>query len=93
MANALAESPSVRISVQSLLLADPAKLASSNLVIPTSLDFFEPPFLLSSAFCLNLAQDKILSIIPLFSTFLRNLSSNTAVEPNAEAFVVRFSLV
>ena len=63
-------SPSVRINVQFLPLAVPAKFASSSFVIPVSFARLDPPFFLSSLVCLNLAHDKILSITPLFSTFM-----------------------
>ena len=90
MAKDFAESPSVKIRVQSFDFADPAKLASSNLGIPVSFLFFFPLVFSIACFCLNLAKDKIFSTTPDFSTCLMNLSDNLHVEPKEFFLEVRF---
>ena len=92
-ASALAESPSVRMSVQSLPRAPPAAFASSSFVMPVSRVFFEPPLRLSCSSCLNLVQASTRSTTPDFSMALRNLSGRTHFEPKAFSFVVSVSLV
>ena len=94
MASALALSPSVIIRVHLSALRFPASFASSNFVMPSSLQFFWP-FITFASLASSLAFDwaKIISTIPEFLISLRNLSVKTHLEPKAETFVVRNSLV
>ena len=80
-AKAFAESPSVKIRVQSLPLAPPAEFASSNFVMPVSRIFFDPPFRLSCSSCLNLVQAKTRSTTPDFSMAFKNLSGKHDLAP------------
>lgn len=66
IASALAESPSVKISVQLSLLAVPASFASSSFGIPVIRCFLPPLSVLANfAFYLALACDTIYSMIPV----------------------------
>ena len=83
IANALAESPSVNISVHISLLAVPAQLASSSLGIPVILPFLPPlRTLLSLEFSLALAKDTIYSTIPVLRIFFMNFSVIYGFDPN-----------
>mmetsp|Transcript_26166 Transcript_26166/g.57257 ORF Transcript_26166/g.57257 Transcript_26166/m.57257 type:complete len:226 (+) Transcript_26166:2710-3387(+) len=94
-ANDFAESPSVRIKVQSCECRPPASLASSSLGMPLT----RPWFLLArscldmSTFCFAFTQSKIVSTMPLFITCLMTLSGNSQVDPNLLCLVVSVSLV
>ena len=93
MASALAESPSVRISVQCSELRPPASLASSSLGMPVSRVFLAPSCFLSSLLCLNEAQDRICSTTPLLITFLMHASLAVYLDPKLLARVLSVSLV
>ena len=78
----LAESPSVKIKIQSSDFFVPAKLASSNLGT-LIFGFFEPSVFLHSLFCLNSANDKTRSTIPDLSIiFFKNLDEISGLDPN-----------
>lgn len=93
-AKVLAESPSVKIKVQSNEFLVPASLASSNLAMPFNLLVFLPvclPFNCWSA--LNLDQANTDSTIPHFSNCLLNLSVKVHLEPNLPICNVIISFV
>mmetsp|Transcript_51855 Transcript_51855/g.112427 ORF Transcript_51855/g.112427 Transcript_51855/m.112427 type:complete len:259 (+) Transcript_51855:682-1458(+) len=94
-ARAFAESPSVRISVQSCEFLLPASLASSSLGMPRILVTFLAPRSCRprSTFCFAFAQSRIISTTPLFITCFRNFSESSQAEPNLDCFVVNVSLV
>ena len=66
----LAESPSVRISVQFSPFLVPASLASSSFGIPLIFVVFLPPLLSKAFFSLNSAKEATASTIPDFNAFL-----------------------
>mmetsp|Transcript_84091 Transcript_84091/g.265457 ORF Transcript_84091/g.265457 Transcript_84091/m.265457 type:complete len:267 (-) Transcript_84091:718-1518(-) len=92
----LAESPSVRIKVQSAEFLPPASLASSSLGIPITRVVF---FVLlriwrdMSTFCFALTQSKMSSTTPLFMTCFMNLSESSQLLPNLLCLVVSVSFV
>ena len=94
-ASDLAESPSVRIIVQSQACLPPASLASSSLGIPMSLLFFLPQFrfLANLASSFALATETILSTIPDSKMSLRNFSERLQTDPKLLGLVVRVSFV
>lgn len=98
IANALAESPSVRIRVHYSEFRFPASLASSNFSIPCNLEFFDPFIcLFSLASYLALAYDTIASIMSVFIRALENFSVTLNFSygdpPKSDTLVVIFSLV
>lgn len=94
MANALAESPSVKINVQFIDFLVPASFASSNLSIPRILYFLTPFNLFAKeAFSLALACITIDSTIPDFNIYYINLSEISGLEPKFETLDVKVSLV
>uniref|UniRef100_A0A6G5A4I2 Secreted protein n=1 Tax=Rhipicephalus microplus TaxID=6941 RepID=A0A6G5A4I2_RHIMP len=93
-AKLLAESPSVRMRVQSTELRVPASLASSNLGIPLSLECFLAEHFWPSCFwALKFTHDMTASTTPHLRTWLWNLSLSSHLEPNFLACRVMFSLV
>mmetsp|Transcript_28601 Transcript_28601/g.68324 ORF Transcript_28601/g.68324 Transcript_28601/m.68324 type:complete len:216 (+) Transcript_28601:3957-4604(+) len=72
----------------------PASLASSSLGIPVMRPFFLPSVFFMSLSCLSCPKLRMLSMIPVpVIIFLKNLSSISSFEPNAEGFSVSVSLV
>uniref|UniRef100_A0A6B0UL13 Putative secreted protein n=1 Tax=Ixodes ricinus TaxID=34613 RepID=A0A6B0UL13_IXORI len=70
-ASDLAESPSVKIRVQSTELRVPASLASSSLGMPLSLECFLAEHFIPSCFwALKVSQDMTASTTPHLSTWL-----------------------
>mmetsp|Transcript_98086 Transcript_98086/g.245798 ORF Transcript_98086/g.245798 Transcript_98086/m.245798 type:complete len:237 (+) Transcript_98086:1997-2707(+) len=95
-ARALAESPSVRMSVHSAEFLPPASLASSNFGTPVNLDTLPVlafNFLPKSSLDFARAAIKIRSMTPQLATSSRNLSDNSHLEPNFDVFVIRVSFV
>mmetsp|Transcript_79803 Transcript_79803/g.258133 ORF Transcript_79803/g.258133 Transcript_79803/m.258133 type:complete len:227 (+) Transcript_79803:2201-2881(+) len=95
-ASDLAESPSVKISVHSCEFAPPASFASSSFGMPdTRIWFLLAPLSCRpmSTFCFALAQSKIISTTPLFSTAFIVFSESSHTEPNFDCLVVKVSLV
>ena len=94
IASALAESPSVRINVQSSHFFVPASLASSSFGTPSSL-FLLVPLSVLAIFACNLAWAwrTMESTIPDWRIYLRNLSEIVHLDPNYEGFVVSVSFV
>jgi len=96
MANAFAESPSVRIKVQLSASFVPARFASSSFGIPNNRCFFFPPV---PSYLFNCASYRAstfaitLSTIAELQTFLKNASLSLQVDPNAFGLVVNVSLV
>ena len=96
IARALAESPSVNISVHSQPLEVPARFASSSFGMPSKRIFFLPPVpraLLSYAFCLASTLSITDSTIGLETSFLRKFSLSSHFEPKFLLCVVRVSFV
>mmetsp|Transcript_25408 Transcript_25408/g.75641 ORF Transcript_25408/g.75641 Transcript_25408/m.75641 type:complete len:280 (+) Transcript_25408:2459-3298(+) len=95
-ARALAESPSVRISVHSLESLPPASFASSSFGTPVSRVTF-PVFTLRrfprSTFDLARAAMRMRSTMPQEATSARNFSESSHFEPNFDGFVVSVSFV
>mmetsp|Transcript_6709 Transcript_6709/g.16658 ORF Transcript_6709/g.16658 Transcript_6709/m.16658 type:complete len:228 (+) Transcript_6709:1668-2351(+) len=92
-ASALAESPSVRIRVQSSEFFPPASLASSSLGIPVRRVFLAPSCFLSSLLCLKEAQERIFSTMPEVIIFLMTPSDASNLDPKLLARVLSVSLV
>mmetsp|Transcript_53055 Transcript_53055/g.137000 ORF Transcript_53055/g.137000 Transcript_53055/m.137000 type:complete len:248 (-) Transcript_53055:754-1497(-) len=94
-ANALALSPSVRISVHSSEPLPPAKLASSSFGIPRRRREREPVFIFffMSMDSLALAHCNTVSTMPRFRTFLMAASDTSHFEPNFPGFSVKVSFV
>mmetsp|Transcript_13089 Transcript_13089/g.34634 ORF Transcript_13089/g.34634 Transcript_13089/m.34634 type:complete len:219 (+) Transcript_13089:2074-2730(+) len=95
-AKALAESPSVRISVHSLEFLPPASFASSSFGTPVSRVTF--PVFTFRAFprltCdLAIAAIRMRSTMPQEATSARNFSDSSHLDPNLDCFVVSVSLV
>ena len=96
IARALAESPSVRISVHSQPFEVPARLASSSFGMPSRRCFFLPPVpraLFSYAFCLASTLSITDSTIGLETSFLRKFSLSSHFESKFLLWVVRVSFV
>mmetsp|Transcript_14026 Transcript_14026/g.33367 ORF Transcript_14026/g.33367 Transcript_14026/m.33367 type:complete len:220 (-) Transcript_14026:1130-1789(-) len=96
-ASALAESPSVRISVQLWPSLVPARLASSSFGTPKS-RFWRPRSLrfrccASSLLPMAFAQSWRASSSPLSTTSCRSSSGRWQLEPNLSRLLVRVSLV
>mmetsp|Transcript_9905 Transcript_9905/g.27631 ORF Transcript_9905/g.27631 Transcript_9905/m.27631 type:complete len:218 (+) Transcript_9905:2931-3584(+) len=91
----LAESPSVKINVQSCEFLPPASLASSNFGMPRTLVTFFATFSWrpKSTFCFARAQSRMRSTMPLFITCLIVFSDNSQAEPNLLCFSVSVSFV
>ena len=92
MADVAAESPSVRISVQSDDLADPAQSASSSLGKPRSVLRFVPSVFLASLASLAASAACASSRSPIFISASATLADLNTL-PNLAAGVVRVSLV
>mmetsp|Transcript_17264 Transcript_17264/g.49335 ORF Transcript_17264/g.49335 Transcript_17264/m.49335 type:complete len:265 (+) Transcript_17264:2086-2880(+) len=95
-ARALAESPSVRMSVHSAELLPPASLASSNFGTPVS-RATRPVFafrrLPRSTLDLASAAMRIRSTTPQLATSSRNFSESSHLDPNLDCLVMRVSFV
>mmetsp|Transcript_92063 Transcript_92063/g.286519 ORF Transcript_92063/g.286519 Transcript_92063/m.286519 type:complete len:242 (-) Transcript_92063:372-1097(-) len=95
-ARALAESPSVRMSVHSAEFFPPASFASSSLGTPVSRTT-RPVFAFSrlpkSTLDLARAAMRIRSTTPQLATSSRNFSESSQREPNLDCFVVSVSFV
>mmetsp|Transcript_1785 Transcript_1785/g.3892 ORF Transcript_1785/g.3892 Transcript_1785/m.3892 type:complete len:207 (+) Transcript_1785:26-646(+) len=95
-AKALAESPSVKMSVHSLEFLPPAQLASSSLGMPSTRRELPLPALNClemSTFSFTLTQSRMASTTPLFNTCLRILSGISQLDPNMDGFKVSVSFV
>mmetsp|Transcript_2795 Transcript_2795/g.7233 ORF Transcript_2795/g.7233 Transcript_2795/m.7233 type:complete len:254 (-) Transcript_2795:932-1693(-) len=95
-ASALAESPSVRISVHSREFLPPASLASSSFGTPVSratLPVFTLRRFPRSTFDLASAAIRMRSTTPQDTTSFRNFSDSSHLEPNFDCFVMSVSLV
>mmetsp|Transcript_20160 Transcript_20160/g.60378 ORF Transcript_20160/g.60378 Transcript_20160/m.60378 type:complete len:244 (+) Transcript_20160:88-819(+) len=95
-ASALAESPSVTISVHSAEFLPPASFASSSFGMPVSRETLLVPalsFLPRSTLVFASAAMRIKSTMPELVTSSRNLSDSSQRDPNLDCFVVSVSLV
>ena len=83
----------MRMRVQCSELRPPASLASSSFGMPVSRVAFLPSDFFISLLCLNEAQERICSTMPLFIICLMTLSLDSYLLPKLEARVLRVSLV